>query len=124
VATAGDTISSDDCCTKRGYIPLTLADGSLYWQVCYYCANVVETIISPQAVVGTSDIFTSWTQTGYKDDRPGLIQFDSADGFLSMSLRLHCLDGLYYCTSDTYVIDPCSIPRVNRIAQPKSPTHL
>ena len=63
-------------------------------------------------------------KTGYKDDRPGFIQFDSADGFLLMSLRLDCLDGLYYCTSDTYVIDPCSIPRVNRIAQPKSPTHL
>ncbi len=53
VATAGDTISIDDCCTQRGYIPLSLTDSSLYWQVCYYCANIVETITSPQAVVAT-----------------------------------------------------------------------
>jgi hypothetical protein len=101
VAVAGDAISSDDCCTKRGYTPLTLDDGTLYWQLCYYCANVVETIISLQAVIVTSDVFTSWTQTGYKDSRPGSIRFDSADGFLSMSLRLEYVDGLYYCTSNT-----------------------
>jgi len=71
VAIAGDDISSDDCCTKRGYTPLTLDDGNLYWQICYYYANVVETIISPQAVIATSNVFTSWTQTGYNDGRPG-----------------------------------------------------
>ncbi len=124
VAIAGDVISSDDCCTQRGYTPLTLEDGNLYWQLCYYCANVVETIISPQAVVATSNVFTSWTQTGYKDNRPGFIRFDSADGFLSMSLHLECMDRLYYCTSDTYTIDPGCQPRINRIAQPKPPSHL
>jgi hypothetical protein len=106
VAIAGDAISSDDCCTKRGYTPLTLDDGNLYRQLCYYCANVVETIISPQAVIATSNLFTSWTQTGHKDSRPSSIRFDSADGFLSMSLCLECVDGLFYCTSDTYIIDP------------------
>ncbi len=106
VAIAGDAISSDDCCTKRGYTPLTLDNGNLYWQLCYYCANVVETIISPQVVIPTSNVFTSWTQTGYKDSRPGYIRFDSTDGFFLMSLRLECIDGLYYCTSDTYTIDP------------------
>jgi len=33
VAIAGNDISSDDCCTQRGYIPLTLDDGNLYWQL-------------------------------------------------------------------------------------------
>ena len=106
VAIAGNAISSDDCCTKRGYTPLTLDDSNLYWQLCYYCANVVETIISPQAVIATSDAFTSWTQTGYKDSRLGYIRLDSADGFLLMSLHLECINSLYYCTSDTYTIDP------------------
>ncbi len=124
VAIAGDAISSDDCCIKRGYTPLTLDDGTLYWQLCYYCANVVETIISPQAVIAMSDVFTSWTQTGYKDSHPGSIRFDSAGGFLSMSLRLEYVDGLYYCTSDTYTIDPGCQLRVNRIAQPTPPSHL
>ena len=124
VAIAGDTISSDDCCTKRGYTPLTLDDGTLYWQLCYYCANVVETIISPQAVIATRNVFTSWTQTGYKDSRPGSIRFDSADGFLSMSLCLDYVDGLYYCSSNMYTIDPGCRLRVNRIAQPTPPSHL
>jgi hypothetical protein len=124
VAIAGEAISLDDCCTKRGYTPLTLEDGNIYWQLCYYCANVVETIISPQTGVATSNVFTSWTQTGYKDNRLGYIRFDSADRFLSMSLRLECMDGLYYCTSDTYTIDPSCQPRINQIAQPTSPSHL
>ena len=126
VAVAGDNITSDDCCTKRGYTPLTLHDGTLYWQLCYYCANVVETIISPQAVVASSDVFTSWTQTGFKDGRPGFIRFDSTDGFLTMSLRLDYMDGLYYCTSDTYTIDPTvhTRPRVHRVVHPKPHSHL
>ena len=103
---------------------LTLDNGNLYWQLCYYCANVIETIISPQAVIATSNVFTSWTQTGYKDSRPGYIRFDSADGFLSMSLRLECINGLYYCTSDTYTIDPGCQPRINQIGQPTPQSHL
>jgi hypothetical protein len=106
VAIAGDAISSDDCCTKRGYTPLTLDNGTLYWQLCYYCPNVIKTIISQQAVIATINVFTSWTQTGYKDSHPGSIRFDSADEFILMSLRLDYVNGLYYCTSDTYTIDP------------------
>ena len=124
VATAGDDISLDDCCTKRGYIPLSLSDGTLYWQVCYYCANIVETIISPQAVVATSDVFNSWTQTGYDDGRPGFIQFDNADGSITMSLQLECLEGLYYCTTDPSDQASEPNPRVNRVAVPKQQTHL
>jgi hypothetical protein len=67
VATSGDGNSLDDCCTKRGYIPLTLKDGTIYWQLCFYCANVTKTIISPQAILASSDVFASWCQTGYKD---------------------------------------------------------
>ena len=37
VATTSDSISLDDCCTKKGFIPLTLSDGSVYYQLCYYC---------------------------------------------------------------------------------------
>ncbi len=47
VATSGDRTSLDDCFTKRGYIPLTLEDGTIYWQLCFYCANITKTIISP-----------------------------------------------------------------------------
>ncbi len=124
IATSDTTISIDDCCTKRGFVPLTLTDGNLYWQECYYCANIVKTIISPQAVVDTSDIFASWTQTRFNDGRPGTIRFDSADGSLTMSLNLECFGGLYYCHTDTYVINDVQGPWVNRIAPTTQPTHL
>jgi hypothetical protein len=58
VAVEGDLLI-DDCCTARGWTPLQLDDGSIYWQVCYYCKNAVETIISPQAIVDSSDVFQS-----------------------------------------------------------------
>ena len=58
--------SIDDCCTARGMTPIQLDDGSIYWQACYFCANAVETIISPQAIVDSSDVFQSWHQTGYR----------------------------------------------------------
>jgi hypothetical protein len=56
VATKTGDISLDNCCTKRGLLPLTLADGSVYYQPCYYCKNVVETIISPQAILAASKV--------------------------------------------------------------------
>ncbi len=42
VALNGNGSSLDDCCTKKGYIPLTLSDGTIHWQLCYYFANAVE----------------------------------------------------------------------------------
>ncbi len=95
VALAESAVTTDNCCTKRGFIPLVCTDGSVYWQICFYCANVVETIISPQAVLASSDVFHTWTQTGYKDGRTGSIRFDRADNFLSMHLPLDYYDGLY-----------------------------
>jgi hypothetical protein len=50
-------LTLDDCCTARGLLPIQLDDGSVYWQTCYYSKNAVETIISPQAIVNSSDVF-------------------------------------------------------------------
>jgi hypothetical protein len=49
-------------------------------------------------------------QTGYKDNRPGTIRFDSADGFLKMLLTLKCHDGLYYCPTNIYTVNQASTP--------------
>jgi hypothetical protein len=35
VALDGGLLSSDDCITKRGLLPLTLTDGSTYYQTCF-----------------------------------------------------------------------------------------
>jgi hypothetical protein len=50
VALAGSIVLEDNFCMKRGYIPLICLDGTIYWQLCFFCANVVKTIILPQAV--------------------------------------------------------------------------
>jgi hypothetical protein len=100
-------ITIDDCCTARGMIPLSLDDSSIYWQDCYYSKNAVETIISPQAIVDSSDIFQSWHQSGYciGDPTPGRIRFDSHDGLVGMSMTLVHHEGLHYCPTDVYTVD-------------------
>ena len=124
VAITGDAPSLDDCCTRRGYLPLQLSDGTTHWQLCFYCKNAVETIISPQAILESSEVFASWTQTGFKDGRPGQIRFDSHDGLLTMRLDLDLCDGLYYCPTDVFTVDrsPIRGPTAHRIATPLVPT--
>jgi hypothetical protein len=43
VAIEGSPASFDDCITKRGLLPLSISDGTIYYQPCFYCANLVET---------------------------------------------------------------------------------
>ena len=65
---------------------------------------MVETIISPAAVLASSDRFYFWTQVGCKDpDTPGKLVFTSRDGRLSMSFDLDYRGGLNYCTSDVFM---------------------
>jgi hypothetical protein len=128
--------SVDDCCTKRGFIPLALSDGTIHWQLCYYSANAVETIISPQAILNSSNLFALWTMMGYKDTRPGAIRFDSHDGFLNMIINLVYRDGLYYCPTDVFTLGNCPllpecatlptfpVPTVNRVVNPPPPPVL
>jgi hypothetical protein len=89
VAIEGAGASMADCCTKRGLLPLQLADGGVYYQPCYYCENAVETIISPQAILDGSDTFVEWSQTGYKDNSPGTLRFYSDSGLASMIMTLN-----------------------------------
>jgi hypothetical protein len=67
VALEGSSSSYNDCFTKRGFLPLSLTNGTSYLQMCYYWANLVETIISPAAVLSSSNVFFSWTQEGFQD---------------------------------------------------------
>jgi hypothetical protein len=116
VALHGDSSSSfDNCCTQMGYLPLPMTDGSIHWQQCFYSANAVKTIISPQAILATSNVFASWTMTGYKDYCPGAIRFDGHDGSLCMAIELECRDGLYYCPTDVFTIGTC--PSTSRLVE-------
>ena len=83
-----------------------MADSSSYYQPCYYCANLVETIISPSAILASSDIFDEWQQTGHRDPTvPGCIRLSSHNGSANMSFSLEYREGLYYCASDKYMVD-------------------
>jgi hypothetical protein len=104
VATTSGQISLDDCCTKHGLLPLTLNNGVIYYQPCYYCKNAVEMIISPHAILTVSDVLVCWTQTGHKDGSPRTIRFDSDSGLLSFSMTLENKDGLYYCPTDAFTV--------------------
>jgi hypothetical protein len=125
VATKTGDISMDDCCTKRGFLPLTLADGLVYFQPCYYCKNAVKTIISPQVILAASDVLVWWTQTGHKDGSPGTIHFYSDSGLYSISMTLENRDGLYNCPMDVFTVDwdPvwCNIPIIQRTVVPDPP---
>ena len=67
---------------------------------------MVETIISPVAVLASSNIFFSWTQEGFCNPTiPGSLCFTSQDALLSMHFPLRYRDGLYYCDTDVYTVN-------------------
>jgi hypothetical protein len=106
VALRGGPSSFNDTITKQGFLPLTVLDGTKYFQPCYYCANMVETIISPAAVLASSDQLYFWTQIGCKDPpAPGSLMFTSRDGRLSLTFDLEYRGSLYYCTLDVFTLD-------------------
>jgi hypothetical protein len=112
VAAHGSGVSLDDCCTLRSLLSLLLKNGSVYYQTCYFCKNIVETIISPQAIVTSSDLFMTWQQTGHKDGSPGHLHFFSNSGLASMTLVLEKRDGLYYAPTDVYTVDRTPVPPI------------
>jgi hypothetical protein len=131
IATKTDHISVNDCCTKRGYLPLMLTDRSVYYQLWYYCANASEIIISPDAILQSSDILAHWYQEGHHDGSSGTIRFTSNSGLYLISLTLDKRDGLYYCPTNVFTVAPDpvypalhSIHRVVASSPPDIPSEL
>jgi hypothetical protein len=125
VTTKTDHISVDDCCTKHGYLPLMLTDGSVYYQICYYCANASETIISPDAILQSSDILAHWYQEGHHNGSPGTIRFTSNSGLYLISLTLDKCNRLYYCPTNIFTVAPDpvypALPSIHRVVAPFPP---
>ncbi len=123
VALDGPPLLFDDTITKRGLLPLTLSNGTTYYQPCYYCANMVETIISPAAVLAASYQLYYWTQVGYKDPTtPGSLHFTSRNGCFSLPFDLKYHEGLYCCTSDVFTVGVEPVRgRCHRTVAPKVP---
>jgi hypothetical protein len=88
IATTLSSISLDDCCTKRGLLPLVLADVLVYFQQCYCCKSATETMILPEAIVAASNTLVHWTQTGHKGMDPGSICFSRDSGLYFITIAL------------------------------------
>jgi hypothetical protein len=86
---------------------------------------MVETIISPEAIIAASNMLVHWTQEGHKGSDPGSIHFSSKSGLYSITLSLEKRDGLYYCPTNTFTInrDPScpAIPLIKRATTPPQP---
>ncbi len=112
---------------KEGLLPLTLNNGLIYYQPCYYCKNAKETIISPQTILAASDVLVHWTQTGHKDGSPGTLCFDNNSGILSFLMTLENSDGLHYCPTDAFTVDQdpvqCNAPIIRCVPAPSPPVN-
>jgi hypothetical protein len=86
----------------------------------------VETIISPQAIIASSDLFVTWQQTGHKDGSPDRLRFFSDSGLASMTLVLKKWDGLYFALMDVYTVNRTPeqpiAPRVNQVVNLAPPS--
>jgi hypothetical protein len=122
VATSTDHFSLNACCTKKGHLPLTLTNGSTYYQECLCCKSASEMIISPDAILQSSNTLISWYQEGHKHNRPGSICFTSKSGLYLIILSLEKHEGLYYCPTDMFTISLDSAcpnhPTIKRVTLP------
>jgi hypothetical protein len=97
VATKGNALMLDDHCTMRGLLALPLTSGDYYYQHCYFCKNVTETIIFPKAIMASNNNLTKWMQIGCKGDQPGSNEFRGSSDTDTFTIALVKQDGLYYC---------------------------
>lgn len=114
LAVTGDTTNIQGTeCTHVGELPIQCDDGTSIYVRCFYNPNATDTIISPQAIVDSSEEFTEWKQTGRRMGNPGILTFIGPS--VSKSITLHQNNGLYYC-------NPTTIPIDNEFQSPVMPT--
>jgi hypothetical protein len=101
----GVAVSSTDTpasfCTKQGYLPIPLLDGSYHYQPFLFNPNATDTILSPAHVMWSSPSISSWQQSGSKD--PSILDTlsfkdDNGNDLLVLPLTTH--NGLQYCTNE------------------------
>ncbi len=86
----------------------------------------METIIAPQAIITSSDLFVTWQQARHKDGSPGRLCFFRDNDLASMTLVLEKQDGLNYAPTDVYMVDWTPVqptaPRVCQAVNPACPS--
>jgi|APFre7841882793_1041355.scaffolds.fasta_scaffold00591_4 hypothetical protein len=87
-------------CTKQGYLPIPLLDGSYHYQPFLYNPNATDTILSPAHVMWSSPSISSWRQSGSKDPSvTDTLSFLDSNGNDLLVLPLTTQNGLQYCSN-------------------------
>ena len=92
-------------CTKFGYLPIRLIDGSVHRQKFLYNESASDTILSPEDMVRSSSALRHWVQSGTGGQMgDGCLLFSGMDEVtILLSLALVKQNGLYYCTLPRHV---------------------
>jgi hypothetical protein len=94
--------TSDHCtplCTKRGYLPIPLQDGTWHHQPFLYNEHATDTILSPAHIMRSCSRFRAWTQSCNKDDdTKNDLTFMDDNGNSLLVLPLISHNGLQYYT--------------------------
>lgn len=95
------TDNTSSLCTKQGFLPIPLLNGTFHYQPFLFNPHATETILSPAHVMWSSSCIAKWNQSGSKDPQcvDSLTFTDDADNSL-LVLPLTTRNGLQYCTHD------------------------
>ena len=72
-------------------------DGTAHLQPFLVNSQATEFIMSPEAILQACGVFDSWRREGFKQNRPGTLQFFDNTGTFLLDLPLSKRNGLYYC---------------------------
>ena len=120
-------IKSSAECTHVGDLTIKCDNGETVITECFYNPYASDTIISPQAIIDSSDEYTIWKQIGRKFGKPGQLSFIGPESTKTITLQQR--DGLYFINSETYQIiddrdDMVSreMPKCNRLSAYRTET--
>ena len=100
-----DTITTASC-SKMGYLPMPLADGSFHYQPFFVNTSATDTIMSPECIVHSNPKFKRWVQSGQRGtNTTGSLQIIGYDGTVLLDLTLSKKNGLYYSSNETFITD-------------------
>ncbi|EJK69950.1 hypothetical protein THAOC_08742 [Thalassiosira oceanica] len=81
--------------TKRGWLPMMMADGTPFRVLMHIHPSANDTIMSPEAIMYSHDSIYRWSQEGCRNGH-GRINFYSRDNTLLLSMELRSSNRLYY----------------------------
>ena len=88
-------------CTRKGFLPIPLLDGSYHYQPFLVNPNASDTILSPAHVMWSSNRIKKWQQSGSKDTLVvDTLSFMDAAGNDLLVLPLTSHNGLQYCSHE------------------------